>query len=775
MMLAAAAAAVVLAAGSPEPPDPRLHLVELQLATAWEEALERTEAELAENPEAAREMGFDYLRGHLLHMMGRRRSASDAFSDAIGTAPKLEPYSRFRLAEVQMELGHPEVAAGLVTSVVDAGVPHALLREAVRLFVRALDQGGDCRLLRGIDAASLPPHERRQIRLTEGKCALATGQPREAFDLFLELVEEDVHDEVEREAAERLARSLETARRHPADRLAQRLGLAFHQHRDFDQSIRYLDLTLPPRGDPLPEDQFDAAYARVRSYFWQERFEEAAIGYAWLAHNAPGEDRRAQALYQESRCYELLERRYQAMESYRAAYRTSPEGPFAAASLMSMLRLEMVLGFEEDAARLFEYLIDRRDFRRTAARAGLFLAASDLVRGRPDRAGDWLDRAERADRRIALEADYWRGRLSELTDQPRTAIESYARVLRHDAFHPLASAARGRLAEPHLADAARQRGLELAGSDRARDLYTAWLLLGDGEAGARARQRLEELLRSNSATAAWLDFHLVPVRQWPLWEADLREPEEMLLALGIWDHAVGEIGRWFPVSDPSLGFTGSDLLAGAGQTRASILRAELLAKRVPSILPEPLWPEAFRRLLHPLVHRDLLLRTTARFGIDPLLLAALIREESRFDPRALSPASARGLTQFVRPTARRLAADLDLGPISADDLYRPHVSIHLGTAYLAELSQRFRDAPEAVVAAYNAGPTQAEVWRSYCFSSEPEEYFTKVGFRETSAYVGRVLSSWARYRDLYSLPPEEPADGTPGASKRSTTGGSSPE
>ena len=144
-------------------------------------------------------------------------------------------------------------------------------------------------------------------------------------------------------------------------------------------------------------------------------------------------------------------------------------------------------------------------------------------------------------------------------------------------------------------------------------------------------------------------------------------------------------------------------------------------------------------------------------SLDPFLVAAIIREESRYDPRALSAASARGLTQFVMPTALRVAGEIGFGAVSPEDLYRPEVSIPLGAAYLAELSRAFLGAPETAVAAYNAGPPQARVWRTYTMSSEPEEYFTKVGFTETRGYLRKVLSSWARYHDLYALPPEVPA------------------
>jgi soluble lytic murein transglycosylase len=136
--------------------------------------------------------------------------------------------------------------------------------------------------------------------------------------------------------------------------------------------------------------------------------------------------------------------------------------------------------------------------------------------------------------------------------------------------------------------------------------------------------------------------------------------------------------------------------------------------------------------------------------VDPYLLTALIREESRFDSRAVSAASARGLTQFVLSTASRLAPRAGLDSVSPEDLHRPEVSIALGAAYLEELLERFDGREHQAVAAYNAGENQAELWLSYCFTMEPEEYLTKVGFRETRSYLSNVLGSRAQYADLYA-------------------------
>ena len=190
--------------------------------------------------------------------------------------------------------------------------------------------------------------------------------------------------------------------------------------------------------------------------------------------------------------------------------------------------------------------------------------------------------------------------------------------------------------------------------------------------------------------------------------------------------------------------------------------AERLFSTVPARLPSAWVSPALRRLLYPLPYRA---RLEERVGGDTnalYLLAAVMREESRFQPDAVSPAAARGLAQLVLPTARRLARDLGWAGIGAEDLHRPEVSIALGAAYLAELGQRFAGGGAAnavtpmTVAAYNAGEDQAALWRRYCQTAEPEEYLAKVGFRETRSYLVRVLESRAQYAALY---PEPTGDG----------------
>jgi soluble lytic murein transglycosylase len=92
---------------------------------------------------------------------------------------------------------------------------------------------------------------------------------------------------------------------------------------------------------------------------------------------------------------------------------------------------------------------------------------------------------------------------------------------------------------------------------------------------------------------------------------------------------------------------------------------------------------------------------------------------------------------------------LNLQRLAPEDLYRPEVSISLGAAYLGALLKDFSGNALAATAAYDAGEAEAMLWRSQCFTQEPEELYTKLGTGETRDYVRRVLASWEQYGELY--------------------------
>lgn len=752
---------LLLAAVAVSAQDPRPVLVDLQLQGLREAALSRTdEAEVAD-PDAANQWGLDYLRGHLLEALHQEGEAPEAFVSAMLSTPQLAGYGRYRLALNQYRMGHPEVAAGLLANLLANQPPPPLIPPAARYLAHSLTLGGDCRLLTELDSWQLPPPELRMLELSRARCDLLQGRVRRGRANLIRLLEENQSDDTGRGAANLLSRSLSDP---PDDRTSLLLGMTFYRHREFEAAIEPLERGLDHLTDPdtavFDITRDEAQYALARSHFWIRDYPTAASHFARLAGAEQSQQEAARALYQQARSYELDGDWQAAVLIFEQALNVDPTGRWSAAALLSSLRMHWRQGNFETALERYQQLNSRGSWRRTFARAALFLAASDLVSGEAGRAGAWLDQSARATGSVTPEIAYWRGRLAEVEGQTTSAVGHYVTALAQNPYHPLSAAARSRLDRPELAAARRAQGVRLAGIDRTRELHQAWILLGDQDSlGSESRQHLLRHMQSSSRVRPFLEMEMVPAEKWAIWDAEIDRPDEILLALGIVEHMSPAVSEHFPVADNSLALTASHLLAESGLYRQSLRFSEILSDRVPKEVPSQFLSVAYRRLLYPIPYRELIESNASSAGIEPHLLASIIREESRFDPLAISAASARGLTQFVLGTARRYGPRIGLPRLEAADLHRPEIAIALGAVYLADLMNRYSGRSYPAIAAYNAGEDQADLWQSYCYSQEPAEYFTKVGFSQTRGYLEKVVGSWLQYDGVY----ESPIDTNPSA------------
>ena len=158
-------------------------------------------------------------------------------------------------------------------------------------------------------------------------------------------------------------------------------------------------------------------------------------------------------------------------------------------------------------------------------------------------------------------------------------------------------------------------------------------------------------------------------------------------------------------------------------------------------------PENYR-LYFPVMERETLISSSKENGLDPILVAALIRQESNFNPLATSPAGARGLMQVMPAVGKALAAARGIGPWDPDLLYQPATNIKLGTAHLSGLVRKYSEVAK-VLAAYNAGESRVEKWSSKTGASDPEVFTERIPFVETRDYVRTVLRNRAYYQALY--------------------------
>lgn len=144
-------------------------------------------------------------------------------------------------------------------------------------------------------------------------------------------------------------------------------------------------------------------------------------------------------------------------------------------------------------------------------------------------------------------------------------------------------------------------------------------------------------------------------------------------------------------------------------------------------------------LRFPIHHADVIQREARRNGLDPAWVAAEIRAESVFNPRARSPADARGLMQVLPSTAAAVARRLGMAWSGAERLYDPETNIALGTAYLREKEEMYGK-PYVAIAAYNAGPTPTSRWLAQRPGHDADLWIETISYKETREYVARILA-----------------------------------
>jgi peptidoglycan lytic transglycosylase len=154
------------------------------------------------------------------------------------------------------------------------------------------------------------------------------------------------------------------------------------------------------------------------------------------------------------------------------------------------------------------------------------------------------------------------------------------------------------------------------------------------------------------------------------------------------------------------------------------------------------------RLVYPVLYRDLLAAEARRNRLDPALVAALIRQESSFTPRAVSRAGARGLMQVMPDVGRSIARSRGYPLWDPALLFDPAANLELGTSHLAAALRQYPDLTRAL-AAYNAGDSRVTRWNRKAGVADPEVFAERIPFEETRDYVRIVQRNVEMYRVLY--------------------------
>jgi soluble lytic murein transglycosylase len=200
-------------------------------------------------------------------------------------------------------------------------------------------------------------------------------------------------------------------------------------------------------------------------------------------------------------------------------------------------------------------------------------------------------------------------------------------------------------------------------------------------------------------------------------------------------------------SDPAVLYQLARFFDSVGATDLAARAAARLLAAVPddqaSTAPGDLW-----RVAYPAPYSDIFHEASNDGGVPQVLMLAMVRQESFFDPRAGSSAGALGLTQVIPLTGEAIASDLGIANFQVEHLFRPRVSLRFGAYYLSQQIDSFEGNIYHALAAYNGGPGNAARWADAAHG-DIDRFVEEITFDQTKLYVKLVSENLALYRQLY--------------------------
>ncbi len=299
----------------------------------------------------------------------------------------------------------------------------------------------------------------------------------------------------------------------------------------------------------------------------------------------------------------------------------------------------------------------------------------------------------------------------------------------------------------------------------------AWLTLRQGrnaEAkadyyyGELARQRLQQLKNAENAGGDDPPHYALLDRVPPISGAKVEEDEtpsdnlrvqkaQLLENGALLEFAVRELqaagneekGSWVPAEM-------ARVYEDAGRYDAAV---EVMKHAVPNYFAVdlPTLPRSYWEALFPKPYWPDVKKFSSQNALDPYLVTSLIRQESEFNPNALSRKDAVGLMQLLPKVGKGVAKQQKIKHFSTQQLFTPGVNLQLGTRYFRSMVDKF-GAFEYALAAYNAGSDRVQDWLGQAKYRDPQEFVESIPFTETREYVQAILRNANVYRQLYGTP-----------------------
>lgn len=614
----------------------------------------------------------------------------------------LADYADFLAAEANHNAGNQAAAEALLRGFTTRYPDSIFISQAPELEASVLLAMDDAAGAQGVLTAAVDfAGNRAGYQLAEGQVALALGQTQEAVRVFKHLL---LGHPLSAEAQTARARLVALGAESTLTVAEMRsLGDAYFNGGHYaEASEQYRILAHAPGLDAQTRNGFAVAEAACdlkRKLLSTAQVEALA--------DTPDDNgaRRLYLLMELARNRNDLDGQQRIVAQMESRY---PQSPWLAEALYSSGNMYLLRHENSTAASYYSYLATHFPENKNAATA--HWRAGWLTY----RQGLYADAARLFDEQIQLypgaketaSALYWRGRLYETQDRkPALAAANYRTLLRAYQHYFYSQMARERLAA--LGDLPPVAKPEL---DRIQPTPVP---------------HLQESFPADSP-------HLAAAR--------------LLANAGLNDYIAQEIAA-DPDSASWSALAEAQIYASYGETYRAM---RSLKRALPFAASAPInsIPLAYWRILFPEPWWQTIKTESAKNNLDPYLVASLIRQESEFNPSAISPANAYGLMQLLPSVGKQMAHEEGIGHFQTFQLLDPATNIRLGTRYLRKTLDRFGGVPEYALAAYNAGDERVVDWQAAGPYHGTDEFVESIPFSETREYVEAILRNEETYKAI---------------------------
>lgn len=681
---------------------------------------------------------WHYLLGMLAERAGQAQQALKSYEAAAQHPWALSPYAQLGAARAERSLGNEQAA---LTRLLALNTPGPLAPTVDALIAEMAQARGDVQLAMAHQSAFLAAEPRAsawsQVALSYAKNCIEQAEAQAAADgtqatqasllmtqalhFIAQLRRQAAADQQELQALQQRAVTLLPKEQQAAaakipneDRRAE-IEALLEQRRweDADQAAQDLSNTL--KAEALSALDCEVRLLRVKALGGQNEWGKGVDLLGDVMRQCKDADLLARAGYLGGK-YAFYDKRYKTAIELFAQVEQNP----AQGTLGDDARLYRALAYKElgDDARCADLLSKMPE---------------DYPEGDMSREGAFrlaLEQLEKGDFATAI----------PLLEKAATLEESLAhpeQLGREDYF----------LARARIATGARNAGLdELDALIETRPLsyYMLHAYTRLHEADAARAQAAVQRGRSKAAGEPFVFARSTQLSD-PGFERALE-----LLQVGDVEAAATELdasGVREPNAAPNLLWGVALLYQRLGAARMSHRLVRTLREHWLERWPAGPWTDAWQ-LAFPRPYTANVMRAATKNGVSPALVYAVMREESAFDPKAISPVHAMGLMQLMGSTARAYAGQVGL-PATEQALLTPRVNIAYGSFVLAKFAQQFPNNALLAIPGYNAGPSRPKRWLKEIGSNDFDLWVELIPFRETRNYTKRVLASRAAYAYLY--------------------------